>query len=467
MEENRNDVWEIDDSGKVYVRAKEEKYKLITACVFALIFLASAIVLGILYANSVDLKNQYGNSLEMSYDRAVYELVDNINDIELNLNKTSVSGSENLQRKYLQLVCDNCKYAESNLGQLPVSMYATREGVKFINQVDGYCTSLISQSRELSSEEKAKIEELTEIVVELKAVINQLVEKLLQGYSILNGSVDADLGIDNFSANFDGFSSDSISYPSMIFDGPFSDSLNNKEIKGLTDIEVSEDVARKNLESILNEEYAVKEIKYLGETKANFDTFDYEIILDNNKIINAQMAKRAGFLLTFIGQVDESEDTAYSLEESRQIAKDFCAKAGASDMEMVWSEEAYGIAVLNMAPILNKVILYPDLIKVKVDMSSGIVVGYEAQNYAYNHTEREEITPSLGATDARNLLDARLNINEQRLCIMPLEYGGEILAYEFDCEFLGERYFVYINALNGDEERVMKVVSTQEGALVS
>ena len=50
---------------------------------------------------------------------------------------------------------------------------------------------------------------------------------------------------------------------------------------------------------------------------------------------------------------------------------------------------------------------------------------------------------------------------------MPLEYGGEVLAYEFDCEYLGERYFVYINAFNGEEERVMKVVSTEEGALIS
>lgn len=445
----------------------EEKHKLITASIFALIFLASAIVLGVLYANSVGIKNQYGNSLEMNYDRAVYELVDNINDIELNLNKTSVSGSENLQRKYLQLVCDNCKYAESNLGQLPVSMYATREGVKFINQVDGYCTSLISKGESLTQEEKARIEELTEIVVQLKAVLNELVEKLLQGYSILNGTIDANLGIDDFSANFEGFSSDSISYPSMIFDGPFSDSLNNKEIKGLAKVEVSEEVARANLESILNEKYPIKEIKYLGETNANFTTFDYEIILENGKIINAQMAKRAGFLLTFIGQVDETEEPTLSLSDCVQIAKEFCALSGASEMQMTWSEESYGIAVLNMATVVNNVVLYPDLIKVKVDMSSGLVIGYEAQNYAYNHIERENLTPRLGATDARELLDKRLNINKQSLCVMPLEYGGEVLAYEFDCEYLGERYFVYINAFNGEEERVMKVVSTEEGALIS
>ena len=52
--------------------------------------------------------------------------------------------------------------------------------------------------------------------------------------------------------------------------------------------------------------------------------------------------------------------------------------------------------------------------------------------------------------------------NAQKLCIIPLEYGGEVLAYEFYCEYYGAEYYVYINAFDGDEERVMKVVSTTD-----
>ncbi len=448
-------------------RYEDLKYKYMVCIVFSIVFLTCAITLGILYTNSSLMKNEYGNSLESSYNKAVYELVDNVNDIELNLNKSKVSSSESLQKKYLQLVCDNCKYAQSNLAYLPVNISATREGVKFINQMDGYCTSLISTNASLTSEQKEKLQELIDITGELKLVLNALIDKVIQGYSILEGSANANLGIDDFSSNFEGFSSDSISYPSMIFDGPFSDSLYNKEIKGLPKEEVSKEDAQAKLEAVLNEKYEYSEIVYEGTTSANFDTYDFTVKLNDNKSIMVQMAKRGGFLLTFVGEASESETPTKSIDECAEIAKNFLTACGISDMKMVWNETSKGIAVINMAPVINNIIYYPDLIKIKVDMTTGLVIGYEAQNYAYNHVERTKTTPSVGATEARELIEKTININTQKLCIIPLEYGGEVLAYEFDCEYNGGHYYIYINAYNGDEERIMKVVDTEEGALLS
>ena len=236
------------------IRAND-KHKIITLIIFCLIFLTSAITLGVLYSESAMLSASYKTTLDSSYNRAVYELVDNINDIELNLNKASVSSGKDLQTKYLRLACDNCKYAQGNLAQLPANSNSIAGAVRFVNQVDGYCTSLINSSSTLSSEDKQKIDELVDIVLELKATFNTLISKLLQGYSILNNSEQMYDGINDFSANFSAISSDSISYPSMIFDGPFSDSLYNREIVGLPKEEVSENVAKDILVGILEGSY--------------------------------------------------------------------------------------------------------------------------------------------------------------------------------------------------------------------
>lgn len=453
-----------------YNMAKEknnDKYKIITLMVFCFIFLASAITLGVLYSNSAIQSSTYQTTLDSSYNRAVYELADNINDIELNLNKASVSSGKQMQAKYLRLACDNCKYAQGNLAQLPANSSSIAGAVKFVNQVDGYCTSLLNSTSVLSEEEKSKINELLDIVLELKATLNALSVKLLQGYSILSNSEQIYDGLNDFSANFSAISSDSIAYPSMIFDGPFSDSLYNKEIKGLPEVNVVEAVAKDALVGILKDSFNYESIDYMGETSGVFDTFDYNVSLKDGSSLIVQMAKRGGFLLTITSESLQSENVTYSVEECANIASEFCAKAGASNMAKVWSEEYAGVAVLNMAPIVDNVIYYPDLIKVKVDQNSGKIIGYEAQNFAINHYDRNVGTPSLGATEARELLDSRLNLNSQKLCVIPLDFGGEVFAYEFDCEYMGNQYYIYINANYGDEEKILKVVQTSEGYLLS
>lgn len=433
---------------------------------FTIIFAVGFMLFGILYTESNLARNSYGNTLEASYQRAVYDLTDNVNNIEVNLSKAQVSNDDSLQRKYLQLICDNCKYAQSNFQILPVALSTTREGVSFINKMDGYCTSLISSETTLTQEQKEKLAELYDITLELKVALNNLIEKIINGYSILQGMEEDAGDLDDFSANFEGLGADSISYPSMIFDGPFSDSLYNREIKGLTEIEVDMATAQNNLASILDENYDYEEIIYEGEANGDFATYDFTINLTDGGMLSASLAKRGGFLITLSGYVLESETTEFTIEECIDNAISFANLSGASNMNAVWTDAQKGVAFINLAPVINDIIYYPDLVKVKVDMTTGLVLGYDAQSYAYNHIDRVNVTPTLDAVQARDLLDLTLNINTQRLCIIPLEYGGEVLAYEFYCEYYGNEYYIYINAFDGTEERVMKVVTTtDEGVL--
>lgn len=465
-EENKTKNFEDYIKVKDYEIVKDNYFRrYCTLIAFTILFGIGFIIFGTLYTDSNLGKNSYANTLEGGYERAVYDLSDNVNNIEVNLSKTQISNEKVLQKKYMQLVCDNCKYAQSNFQILPISLSMTREGVRFINQMDGYLTSLISADTALTDNQKSKITELYDTTLELKIIINSLIEKVMNGYNILKGS-EKDLGeLDDFSSNFTGISADSVSYPSMIFDGPFSDSLYNREIKGLPETIIDEDTALDNLQSVIDGKYSYDSIEYEGETNGDFETYDFSIYNGDNVVV-AQMAKRGGFLLNLSGYIQENEVPSFDIDDAINSAISFALVAGAGDMQAVWSDESKGIAFINLAPVVNNIVYYPDLIKVKVDMTSGAVVGYDAQSYAYNHTNRTIESPTLSAVQARDLIDVRLNINDQKICVIPLEYGGEVLCYEFYCEYYGNDYFVYINAFNGREERVMKVVSTtDEGAL--
>ena len=442
---------------------KKSNSTVLTLSIICGILAIALIAFGIMYFNTNSTASRYGNALEASYKKTFYELLDNVNDIDLNLSKVEVSNKVSLQQKYLQLVSDNCKYAQNNFSTLPVGLNTVNEGVKFINQMDGYCSSLIASDDALTDEEKSKVSELRDITLELKSSLNAIVTKLLQGYSILENSDFDEEGLSNFSSNFQGLSADSISYPSMIFDGPFSDSLYNKDIKGLEDNEISQEDATSLVGQIFADNENA-EITFIGETNGNFVTYDYEIDT-NDRVYFVQITKQGGFLLSLSAYGEPSETVSVDIQECELIAKSFADGLTLANMQSVWSENIQGICFINLAPVINNVIYYPDLIKVKIEMATGTIIGWEAQNYAYNHTTRDDTTPTIGATEARDLIDIVLNINNQNLCIMPLEYGGEALAYEFECEYYGSTYYVYINAHTGEEERVLKVVTTDEGNL--
>lgn len=406
----------------------------------------------------------YANSLENVYQRCVYELLDNVNNIDDNLTKVIVSNNRDIQFKYLNLISDECKYAQNNFSLLPITMNTVDSGVKFINQMDGYCSSVVKANVKLSAEQKDKVGELYNIVLELKNILNKTTKLLNEGKTIMSSNILDKQGLTEFSTSLSNINSEDINYPSMIFDGPFSESLNNKESKFLTGEEITQEQAKEKVYSYFGD-YSVSSVTFKNLTKGNFETYDFEVVAGKHTSY-VQVTKKGGFLLTLSCYTDYNETISKDETECEEIAISFAAAAGVLNMKSVWIESSKGICYINLAPVINNVIYYPDLIKVKVDMGSGKVVGYEAQNYTYNHEDRGALSASVGATDARELVNADVTILSQKLALIPLEYGGEVLCYEFACEYSDSAYYIYINAKTGLEEKVLKVISTAEGDLL-
>lgn len=70
-------------------------------------------------------------------------------------------------------------------------------------------------------------------------------------------------------------------------------------------------------------------------------------------------------------------------------------------MRPVWSNESGTVATINFAYEAEDVIVYSDLVKVKVCEERGLVTGMEASSYYLNHTERSIPAPALTAEEAR------------------------------------------------------------------
>ncbi len=450
----------------VIAQTKSLKKNNTRLMLLALILGVALIAFVVLYAISMSRQTQLKIDLENIYQKNFNELVDNVNNSEIKLSKVLVSDYNSYAKKMLNEISKNTSMASNNLSSLPVSINGIDETIKFINQVSGYTQSLankMEKGESLSEEDITTLTELKGAFDDLKNNINKLSKDIYSG-NIYSESNKLDGDYNNFTIKLQNIKAGDVDYPTMIYDGPFSDSTINKEIKNMTKSVVSKEVALEKLQNIFKN-IASSNFEFLGETNGKFKTYDYELLTNEDHSIYVQVTQNGAELLT-MSCADGNSKQNYTIDDAKDIAKNFTKLAGIDSMECVWSDVVSGDAYINLAPIKDGIILYPDLIKVKVDLYSGNVVGYEASSYFTNHTSRQLDKAQISKQVAESKVPNIYSKEQTRLVLAPLDYNREVLCYETTCTKDGDTYYVYVNAISGIVENILKTVETDNGNLL-
>ena len=98
-----------------------------------------------------------------------------------------------------------------------------------------------------------------------------------------------------------------------------------------------------------------------------------------------------------------------------------------------------------------------------VDEYTAKVIGIEAKSYYTNHAERQISTPKLTSESAKEKVFEKMQIYATRLALVPVGESEEKLCYEFYGKFDDSDYYVYIDAENGRQVEMFKVVKGTEG----
>lgn len=426
---------------------------------------ACLIVTSVLWLTNMSRVNTMGLTIESVYQRNFYDLVDNVNNTEVKLSKVLASSYDSYSRKLLGEISKNANSASYNLSNLPISLNGIDETKKFINQVSGYTGTLCDKLDKGESLTRAELDTLADIYQSVTSLKNNLAnfndKFMAQGFNIFENGNLLDGDYNNFTLKIQGIKGSDVEYPTMIYDGPFADSELNSQVLGLGGNLVSVDYAK----SVIKKHYPAvedKNISYKTETNGIFNTFDFEVKLTEQISLYAQVTKNEGKLLTISGYGD-SKTKNMTLIDAISKAKKLALLETGVNFDCVWSDIVSNDAYINLAPVENKIVIYPDLIKVKVDLASGEVVGYSASAFYTNHTSRK--LPS--ATFEKALADTKVpngfKVEMSRLCLAPLEYGAEKLCYEYKCTNNDITYYIYINATNGITENILRVVQTNDG----
>lgn len=158
--------------------------------------------------------------------------------------------------------------------------------------------------------------------------------------------------------------------------------------------------------------------------------------------------------------------SSLGIEKDRERARDFLAAHGFKNMVPVYYEHQGGTAIFNFAAAQDNVIIYPDQIKVTVALDNGEILGAEASGFLMNHHSRDLPRPRISAAQARGKVSPRLQeVKGGRLALIPVSPDKEKLTYEFQGQLKKDTFLIYINALDGTEEQILRVVRNPEGVL--
>lgn len=445
--------------------------KFVRIIIIVAILLLSLLVSFIIYQNE-----KYIQVSENDYNQSLYELINYVQNVETYLAKSVISTTPEHGAETLTNVWREANLAQAYLAELPVNTNELEKTEKFLNQVSDYSYSLSRKNiynESLTQEELDNLNELYNYSVELENTLAQLStdmesgriswKQLTQKTNNAFAQQVSNISLDSFSNLEENFHE----YSGLIYDGAFSEHLTSKEKKGLTGEEVSEEDAKKVVENFVGAEN-IKEISLNGESEnTEILTYDFSVNLqdgrDDNKM-SISISKKGGHIVYMSYNRDINAESM-SEEEAVAKAKEFLVSREIENMKETYYIKEGGMLTINFAYEQNGVIIYPDLIKIKIALDNGQIMGMETSGYLNSHYVRNIENPKITLEEAKKTLNKKLEVESEKLAIIPTEYQTEILCYEFKGKVNDKNYIVYINAENGREEDILLIVDTGNGTL--
>lgn len=439
-------------------------YKKTIISLVVVCFLLTMIVLGVSIAFGITNRQanaeneRISNDLENVYKRNYYELSYELSNAGDSLNKLLVTASPSLQQKLLTDFSDETASAVICLSILTDTSSNGEKTVAFINKAGDYAKSLnykLALGKALSNEDKDNLTSIYNAIISINQSLSEISDKIEDNYKfldVLNTENDLVVGfLNNIEVD--------IKYPSLIYDGPFSDALEEKK-PSLTGEELDAEKALQEAKSYMPMEC---ELEKCAENSGDIPTYVF-VTKNLESPYYVSVAKKGGWLVSITSNITSDENNC-SEEEAVKVANDYLLRLGIPDMEAVWVSDYNSIYFINFVYKQSDVLAYPDMIKIKVSAKDKSIVGVEALNYIYNHKERQIQEVKVSKEEAEKKVES-IEVETVRLAIIPSGGGSEQLCWEVAGKANEDYYFIYISAESGEEVEVFRVVDSEQGKLL-
>lgn len=410
--------------------------------------------------------SELSRQLNADAERSLSTLEACMSSINTNLTKGLYANTTPMLSSMAISLTRDAASAKNSLSALPLSDTQLDNMLKFLSQVGAFVTTLdrkLSLGEPITSEERNQLKQLIDVSQKLLSELDTITQGVEDGSvsfkqagSTLQKSADQSVQIDSAFGDAEQTLTD---YPTLIYDGPFSDHILNQTPKTL---EGKTDVSKEKALEIASDFIGIDKstLRFDSETNGVIETYNF--FVDS---INISVCKKGGAVLYLLGSSSAGE-SVISPEQAVENAKNFLSAKGYKNMKESYYSTQDGICTVNFAYENEGVICYPDLIKLSVSLETGNIISFDARGYIMNHTDRPPVQSKISADEAKMSVSDYLTVMSSRLAVIPTDYKTEKTAYEFHCKTPDEQeVLVYIDVLTAKEDDILLLLYSDGGIL--
>lgn len=395
--------------------------------------------------------------LNYVYLRSIEDLSTSTDNIKTTLAKSIYCGTPEQLATVSSKLWKDSSTAKQALSTLPLSGIQIDNINRFLSQVGNYAVSVSKKSTEgevLTLEDYVNLAALHDYSEKLSKEMWGLENKSQNGMiSIANTRNKlADKNTPQppeITEGFKSFEEGTDSYPTLIYDGPFSDHILKKEsvmLKGLKEVDLL--TAQKTAAAYAK--VTPDKLQNKNDEGGKMPSYCFEG--DN---VYVSVTKAGGIVSTMLKKRDV-KDMKISVNDALSTANAYLQNNGFKNVVTTYYETLDNICTINFAVLDNNVTVYTDLIKVSVAMDNGEILSMDARGYIVNHQERKMPEKIVAQQEAQKSLSPLLTVEKCKLAIIPSEGENEVLTYEFSCTSRqGQKVLVYVNAQTKIEEQIL------------
>lgn len=426
-------------------------------------------------------KNRYYTFLDNQFQRMFYDTIGNVETISTDISKLLVSSQEKENIVLYSNILMNAYNAQGNLAQLPIKHREISKVEKFLNQLGDYTFALSRKNlngEELNDKDIENLERFQSYAMDLGKDLHGLHDKALKG-SVWKGELrrkgTKELNEEakkksEIQTRLVKFQERMVEYPELIYDGPFSEHAIQGMKPRLKGEKAGEEEARKRAVQFVGE-YVVEKVSRSEESKSRLSAYTFTLKPKNKEEgkenpIYIDISEIGGRPMLMLNN-RKVEKANISAPQAVKIASKFLEEKGFKNMKPTFNLKNDNVLVINYVYMQDGVMMYPDLIKVKVALDNGTIVGFDSTKFLISNYSRGIKSPRLTPQEAREKVSIRVETTEEpRLCYIPTDYLKEIFCYEFEAQYKGDTFFIYINADTGAEEKIFKLIKSENGILM-
>jgi len=410
--------------------------------------------------------SELSRQLNADAERSLSTLEACMSSINTNLTKGLYANTTPMLSSMAISLTRDAASAKNSLSALPLSDTQLDNMLKFLSQVGAFVSTLdrkLSLGESITSEERNQLKQLIDISQKLLSELDTITQGVEDGSvsfkqagSTLKKSTDQSMQIGSAFGDAEQTLTD---YPTLIYDGPFSDHILNQSPKTL---EGKSDISKEKALEIASDFIGVDKntLRFDSETNGVIETYNF--FVDS---INISVCKKGGAVLYLLGSSNAGE-SVITPEQAVENAKNFLSAKGYENMKESYYSTQDGICTVNFAYENEGVICYPDLIKLSVSLETGNIISFDARGYIMNHTDRPPVQSKISADEAKMSVSDYLTVMSSRLAVIPTDYKTEKTAYEFHCKTPDEQeVLVYIDVLTAKEDDILLLLYSDGGIL--